>query len=442
MFSPAFLRVALASVALVGAACSKKPSDESKSTGSAGSGGAAPASASGPLKIGVVLSLSGPFADVGKQIQGGIKAWMKEHGDTVAGRKVELLYRDTTGPVPDVAKRLAQELVVQDKVEFLTGFGLTPEALAAAPVATEGKVPLVIMNAATSIITTKSPYVVRFSLTLPQVCEPLGDWAAKNDLKKMATLVADYGPGHDAEAAFTKAFTAGGGQIIEAVRFPLKNPDFSSFVQRIKDAKPDAVFVFVPAGEQSIAVMKAYKERGLAEAGVKLLATGDVLDDHGLATIGDPALGVISTHHYSVAHDSPENKAFLQVYRDANGADAGLPNFMSVAAYDAMRAMYDVATKLEGKIDADKAMELLKHTAFTSARGPISIDPETRDIVQTVYLRRVEKVDGELRNVEMQSFPNQKDPVKASGGAEPAKDQAKEPAKDQAANPPAKEPAK
>jgi branched-chain amino acid transport system substrate-binding protein len=414
----AFLRVALATVALVGAACTKKPSDEGK-TGSAGSGGVAPP-ASNTLKIGVVLSLSGAFADVGKQIQNGIKTWVKEHGDTVAGKKVEIIYRDTTGPVPEVAKRLAQELVVQDKVDFLTGFGLTPEALAAAPVATEGKVPMVIMNAATSIITTKSPYIVRFSLTLPQISTPLGHWAAKNGLKKIATLVSDYGPGHDAEAAFTKVFTEDGGQITEQVRAPMKNPDFSSFVQRIKDAKPDAVFVFVPAGEQSVQVMKAYKERGLAEAGIKLLATGDVLDDHQLATIGDSALDVISTHHYSVAHDSPENKAFLEAYKAANGADAGMPNFMSVAAYDCMRAMYDVATKLDGKIDADKAMELFKHMSFTSPRGPISIDPETRDIVQTVYLRKTEKVNGELRNVETQSFPDQKDPAKAAGGAPPA----------------------
>ena len=438
MAHSAFLRVALATVALVGAACTKKTSDEGK-TGSAGSGAVAPP-ASNTIKIGVVLSLSGAFADVGKQIQNGIKTWIKEHGDTVAGKKVELIYRDTTGPVPEVAKRLAQELVVQDKVDFLTGFGLTPEALAAAPVATEGKVPMVIMNAATSIITTKSPYIVRFSLPLPQVSEPLGDWAAKNGFKKMVTLVSDYGPGHDAEAAFTKTFTAGGGQIIEAVRAPMKGPDFSSFIQRVKDAKPDGVFVFVPAGEQSVQVMKAYHERGLAEAGIKLLATGDALDDHQLATIGDSALGVISTHHYSVAHDSPENKAFLEAYKAAN-PDGGQPNFMSVAAYDCMRAMYDVATKLDGKIDADKAMELFKHMSFTSPRGPISIDPETRDIVQTVYLRKVEKVNGELRNVETQSFPAQKDPAKAGGappapapggaapgGAEPAKEPAKPPA--------------
>ncbi|HEX3483399.1 MAG TPA: ABC transporter substrate-binding protein [Kofleriaceae bacterium] len=421
MSHPAFVRVALAALVVVpalgGAACNKK-SDDARPA--AGSGSAAPAAAAPQdkptIKIGMVASFSGPFADISKQLMGGIKTYMKQHGDTVAGKKIELLTRDTTGPLPEVAKRLAQELVVQDKVDFLTGFGLTPEALGAASVATEGKTPMVIMNAATSIITTKSPYIVRFSLTLPQVCAPLGDWAAKNGIKKVVTMVSDYGPGHDAEAAFTKAFTAGGGQVIDAIQTPVQNPDFSSFIQRVKDKHPDAVFVFVPAGQQSIAAMKAYDERGLAKAGIKLIATGDVLDDHNLATIGDPALGAISSYHYSVAHDSPENKAFLEAYRDANGADAGLPNFMSVAAYDAMSAIYDVITKLDGKIDPDKAMDILKHEAFTSPRGPISIDPETRDIVQTVYLRKVEKVNGELRSVEIQPLvTNMKDPGKDAG---------------------------
>lgn len=421
MSHPAFLRVALAAAiavpVLAGAACNKK-SDDAKPAAGSGSAAApaAPAPAKTTIKIGMVASFSGPFADISKQLMGGVKTYMKQHGDTVAGKKIELVTRDTTGPVPEVAKRLAQELVVQDKVDFLTGFGLTPEALGAASVATEGKTPMVIMNAATSIITTKSPYIVRFSLTLPQVCAPLGDWAAKNGIKKVVTMVSDYGPGHDAEAAFTKAFKAGGGEVIDAIQTPVQNPDFSAFIQRVKDKKPDAVFVFVPAGQQSIAAMKAYDERGLGKAGIKLIATGDVLDDHNLATIGDPALGAISSYHYSVAHDSPENKAFLEAYRDANGADAGLPNFMSVAAYDAMAAIYDVITKLDGKIDPDKAMDILKHEAFTSPRGPISIDPDTRDIVQTVYLRRVDKVNGELRSVEIQPLvAAMKDPGKDPG---------------------------
>jgi branched-chain amino acid transport system substrate-binding protein len=434
------LRTAVAAAALIGAVgCSKKTGDEARSGSQAPAGQGA-----GTIKLGMILSLSGPFADVGKQIQGGVKAYIKKHGDTVAGKRIEILERDSTGMAPDVAKRLAQELVVRDKVDFLTGFGLTPEALAAAPIATEGKTPMVIMNAATSIITTKSPYIVRFSLTLPQITKPLGEWAVKNGIKKVSTLVADYGPGHDAEAGFTKAFTAGGGQIVDAVRSPVQNPEFAAYAQRIKDAHPDAVFVFVPAGEQSVQVMKSFQERGLKEAGIKLLATGDLIDDHQLATIGDAALGAITAHHYSLAHDSPENKEFLAAYRDANGADAGLPNFMSVAAWDAMEAIYRVITKLDGKIDADRAMELFKTMSFTSPRGPISIDPETRDIVQTVYLRTVEKVNGELRSVEHEQFPNQKDPAKEAArapGAEPAQAPGTEPAKAPGAEP-AKEPAK
>src|SRR5262245_30455214 len=399
----AFAALGLAALGLTGAACDKKSGDKS---GDKPSGEAKPG---GTIKLGLIASFSGPFADVGKQIENGMKAWMKEHGDTVAGKKIEILRRDTTGPVPDVAKRLAQELVTRDKVDFLVGFGFTPEALAAAPVATEGKTPMVIMNAATSIITTKSPYVVRISLTLPQISAPMGDWAIKNGIKKVSTIVTDYGPGIDAETFFKKTFTAGGGTVIDSVRVPLNNPDFSAFMQRVKDAQPEAVFVFVPATEQCVSFMKAFKERGLADAGIKIIATGDLLDDHQLQTIGDAALGVVSTHHYSVAHDSPENKAFLKAYLDANGAAAGSPNFMSVAAYDGMAAIYTVAEKLGGNIEADKALAILKGFSRISPRGQITIDPETRDIVQTVYVRRVEKVDGQLRNVEFANVGVMKD---------------------------------
>ena len=416
-FPPA-IRAAIATVGLVGLAglsgllaCDKKPAE---STGDKPAAQTAdkPAGDARTIKIGLIGPFSGPFADIGKQIQYGVKAYLKEHGDTVAGKQIEVLVRDTTGPVPEVAKRLAQELVVRDKVDFLAGFGLTPEALAVAPVATESKTPMIIMNAATSIITTKSPYIVRFSMTLAQVASPMGDWANKNGIHKVATLVADYGPGIDAEAAFTKTFTAGGGQILESIRVPLKNPEFSSFIQRIKDAKPDAVFVFVPAGEQCIAFMKSFHERGLAEAGIKIIATGDLTDDHTLPMIGDPALGIVTTFHYSVAHDSPENKAFLKAYADANGSEGGQANFMSVAAYDGMAAIFEVERKLNGTMDVDKALEILKHFTATSPRGPIEIDPETRNVVQTVYVRRVDKVNGELRNVELSQFDHVKDPAK------------------------------
>lgn len=362
----------------------------------------------GTIKIGLVAPFSGPFADYGKQMQAGIKAYMKKNGDTVAGKKIEIVVRDTTGPVPEVAKRLAQELVVRDKVDFLAGFGLTPEALAVAPVAEQARKPMIIMNAASSVITTKSNYIARFSMTLPQVSGPVATWAIKNNIKSAVTLVADYAPGIDAETAFKTNFLGGSGQVIESIRVPLRNPEFAPFVQRIKDDKPQAVFIFVPAGEQGIAFMKTYREKGLAEAGIKVIATGDLTDDHVLQSMGDPTLGVITSFHYSAAHDSPENKAFLKTYAEAN-PDGGKPNFMSVAAYDGMAAIYEVSKKLNGKIDGDKAMALLKGMKLNSPRGPIMIDPATRDIVQTVYVRKVEKVGGELANVEFDKFADVKD---------------------------------
>jgi branched-chain amino acid transport system substrate-binding protein len=363
------------------------------------------------IKIGLIAPFSGPFADYGKQMDAGIKAYMKQHGDKVAGKKIEVIVKDTTGPVPEVAKRLAQELVVRDKVDFLAGFGLTPEALAVAPVAEQAKKPMIIMNAATSVITTKSNYIARFSMTLPQISGPMATWAVKNGIKKVVTLVADYGPGIDAETTFKTFFLGGGGQVMESIRVPLRNPEFAPFIQRIKDAKPEAVFVFLPAGEMGVAFMKGYRERGLAEAGIKVIATGDLTDDHVIQAMGDPVLGVITSFHYSAAHDSPENKAFLKSYAEAN-PNGGRPNFMTAAAYDATHAMYEVAKKLNGKIDGDKAMAVLKGMKIASPRGPITIDPATRDVVQTVYIRKVEKVNGELYNIEFDKFADVKDPGK------------------------------
>jgi branched-chain amino acid transport system substrate-binding protein len=364
-----------------------------------------------PVKIGVVAPFSGTAADYGKQIEGGMKAWLRQNGDTVNGRKIQLLIRDTTGPNPEIAKRLAQELVTRDKVDFLAGFGFTPEALAAAPIATEAKTPMVVMNAASSVVTTRSPYIARFSMSLPQVSAPMATWAARNGIKKVYTLVADYAPGLDSEKAFIAAFTAAGGTVVDSVRVPLRNPDFAPFVQRIKDAKPEAVFMFVPAGEQSIAFMKAFEERGLAKEGIKVIATGDLTDDDVLQSMGEPVVGVITSHHYSAAHDSPENKAFVKAFTEAN---PGLkrPNFMAVGGYDGMAAMAEVVKKLGNAIDGDKAMEILKNMRMTSPRGPIAIDPATRDIVQTVYIRRVQKIGSDYYNVEFDKFPDVKDPGK------------------------------
>jgi len=372
---------------------------------------AMPVAAQETIKVGIVAPFSGPFADYGKQFEAGIKAYQKLHGDKAGGHPIEIVIRDTGGPSPEVAKRLATELAVRDKVDFLAGFGLTPEALAAADVATEAKKPMIIFNAATSVITTKSPYIARTSMTLPQISAPMGAWAAKNGVKRVYTLVADYGPGIDAESAFAKSFKAAGGEIVDSVRTPMRSPDFAPFVQRIKDSKPDGVFVFVPAGEQSIGFVKAFTERGLAQAGIKVIATGDVTDDHVLNAMGDGAIGMITSFHYSVAHDSPENKAFLKAYAEV-APNAGRANFMTVGAFDGMALIYDIVAKLNGKIDADRAMAIVKGWKTQSPRGPISIDPQTRDIVQTIYLRRVEKRNNELWNVEFDKFENVKDPGK------------------------------
>ena len=379
--------------------------------GAAMLGAAGTLQAQGVVKLGLVAEFSGPFAQYGQQILGGMKAYMKQHGDTVAGKKIEIVQKDTTGPAPDVAKRLAQELVTRDNVDFLVGFGLTPNALAVAPVATEAKKPMIIMNAATSIITTKSPYIVRVSMTLPQITQPMAQWAAKNGIKKVYTVVADYGPGLDAEAAFTKAFKAAGGEMVGSVHTPLQNPDFAPFVQRVKDAKPEAVFLFLPAGEQGIAFMKAYKERGLADAGIKLIATGDITDDGVLDAMGDPTLGLVTSFHYSASHNSSENTAFKKAYAEANGTTLR-PNFMAAAGYDGMAAIYEALRKTNGSTDGDKIMAALKGMKLASPRGAIMIDPETRDVVQTVYIRKVEKTGGGLYNMEFDKFPDQKDPGK------------------------------
>jgi branched-chain amino acid transport system substrate-binding protein len=288
---------------------------------------------------------------------------------------------------------------------------MTPNALAVAPLATQAKTPMIIMNAASSVITTKSPYIARFSMTLPQVTEPIALWAAKNGIKKVYSIVSDYAPGLDSESAFQKAFTAHGGQIVGSVRVPLRNPDFAPFVQRAKDAKPDAVFIFIPAGEQSVSFVKAFTERGLGAAGIKLIGPGDVTDDDVLDAMGEPTLGIITTHHYSFAHESAANTAFRKAYAEVS-SDGTRPNFMAVGGYDGMAAIAEVIRKLGGKLDPDKAMEILKVYKAESPRGPIEIDPQTRDIVQSVYVRRVERKDGHFYNVEFDRFPHFKDPAK------------------------------
>ncbi|HEX6017694.1 MAG TPA: ABC transporter substrate-binding protein [Burkholderiaceae bacterium] len=364
-----------------------------------------------PVKVGLILPMSGPFAAYGKQIEHGVKLYLAQHGDTYGGRKVELILKDDNpGTSGDVDKRLAQELVVKDKVDVLAGFGLTPSAFAVAPVATEAKKPMVVMNAATSSITTKSPYIVRASMTLPQNSAPIATWAAKNGIKTVFTLVADYGPGIDAETQFKKTFTAAGGQIVGEVRAPVRNPDFAPFLQKIKDTKPDAVFLFLPPGAETIAFMKGFKERGLEQAGIRLISTGDLPDEDILDAIGDSALGLVTSFHYSEAHKSPENQAYVAAYYKAYPKDR--PNFMSVGGYDGMHLIAEVLKKTGGSTDADKFIDAAKGMKWTSPRGPVSIDPATRDIVQNIYIRKTERVDGKLQNVEFDQVDNFKDPGK------------------------------
>jgi branched-chain amino acid transport system substrate-binding protein len=360
------------------------------------------------VKIGLILPMTGPFASTGRQIEAAVKLYMQQKGDTVAGKKIQLIVKDDTG-VADVTKRLAQELIVNDKITVMAGFGLTPLALAPAPLATQAKVPAVVMAAATATITEASPYIVRTSFTLPQATVPMADWAAQNGIKKVATLVSDYGPGIDAEKAFTSAFTAKGGQV-ENLRVPLANPDFSPFLQKVADAKPDALFVFVPSGIGA-QFMKQFVERGLDKSGIKLIGPGDVTDDDLLNTIGDVALGTITSHHYSAAHDSPENKAFVEAFRKANGGMR--PNFMAVGGYDGMHLIYEGLKKTNGA-GGQALIDAMKGMSWTSPRGPVSIDPQTRDIIQNIYVRKVERVNGELYNVEFATIPNVKDPVKAA----------------------------
>lgn len=367
--------------------------------------------AADPVKIGLVLPMSGPFAAYGKQIEYGAKLYLATNGDTFGGRKVELIVKDDSpGTAGDVSKRLAQELVIKDKVDILAGFALTPSAFAVAPIATEAKKPMIVMNAATSAITTKSPYIVRTSMTLPQNAAPIASWAAKNGIKKVFILIADYGPGYDAGAQFRKTFTAAGGQIVDEVKVPVNNPDYGPYLQRIKDAQPDAVFLFLPPGAGTVAFMKGFTERGLGKAGIKLISTGDLTDEDILDALGDSALGLITAFHYSAAHPSPENKAYVAAYEKAYPKDR--PNFMSVGGYDGVHLIAETLKKTGGSTDADKFIAAAEGQRWVSPRGPVSIDPATRDIVQTIYIRKVERVGAKLQNVEFDQVPAFKDPGK------------------------------
>lgn len=372
--------------------------------------GAPSASAQQTIKIGVILPFSGQFADTGVQLDNGIKLYMQQHGDTVAGKKIEIIRKDVGGIAPEVAKRLAQELVVRDNVDILAGFALTPNALAAGDVSAQAKKFMVVMNAATSIITTKSPYMARTAVTLPQIDEVFGDWAAKHGVKTVYTMVSDYGPGIDAETSFVRGFEAAGGKSVGSVRVPVANPDFSAFAQRAKDTNPDAIFIFVPGGAQPAALGKALASRGITPKTTKILGNGEIAMEDALKNMGDDAIGIITAFHYDPNHTSALNTAFVAAYNKAFGRN---PDIFSVGGYDGMRLIYDALAKTGGNTDGQALIDAAKGMAWESPRGPIAIDKDTRDIVQTVYIRRVEKVDGRLVNVEFDKIADVKDPVKA-----------------------------
>ena len=364
------------------------------------------------IKIGFITSYSGLNGNLGPYMERAVRLYIKQHEKELPpGVKIELLTRDDTGPNPDKARQLAQELVVRDKVDLLAGVIFTPNAMAIAPIATEAKVPFVIMNAGTAVITTRSPYIARTSFTLWQSSYPLGQWASRK-YKTAYTLVSDFGPGHDSEDAFTKAFGEGGGRILGSVRVPLQNPDWAAYMQRVKDARPDCLMVFIPAGKTATAVMKNFGDLGLDKAGIKLIGPGDITTDEELPNMGDIALGVTTMFHYSAAAERPANRAFVAAWKKEYGTNE-TPNFLSAGSWDGTAMIFEAIKAQKGKLDPEKTMEIFKHYKNAdSPRGPISIDPETRDIVQNEYLREVRKVGGQLANVELETFPGVKDPWK------------------------------
>jgi len=366
--------------------------------------------AQGTVKIGVILPYSGQFADAGIQLDNGVKTYMKQHGDTVAGKKIEIIRKDSGGVAPDVATRLAQELVTRDNVDILTGMLLSPNTIAVSKVSAEAKKFMVIMNAATTVIITMSPYSVRASMTLPSVGSTAGAWAYKSGIRKAYTMVSDFAPGKDAEASFHEAFKKAGGEIVGSVRMPVANPDFSAFVQRAKDLNPESIFIFVPAGAQPAALGKAFAERGIDAQKIKIIGTGEVGDEKSLQGMGDAGLGIITVWHYDFNDDTKLNKEFVAAYSAEFKRN---PDFGSVGAYDGMHVIYEALKKAGGKTDGDSLVAAARGLSFESPRGPIQIDPDTRDIVQTISIRQVRKVGSGLRNVVIDKVEKVKDPGSA-----------------------------
>ncbi len=366
-----------------------------------------PALAQETVKVGLILPMTGQQASTGRQLEAGVKAYMAQHGNKVAGKTIEVIIKDDTG-VADISKRLAQELVVNDKVSVLGGFGLTPIAMAVGPVATQAKVPAVIMTAATSVVVEQSPYFVRVGRTMPQMTFPIADWAAKNGIKSAVTLVSDYAPGIDAEKFFKQRFEEAGGKVLDALRAPLASPDFAAFLQKAKDLKPDALFLFVPSG-QGATLMKQVIDRDFAGSKIRVIATGDVTDDDLLNDMGDSVLGMVTSHDYSADHDSPENKAFVEIFKKVNNNLR--PNMMAVAAYDGMDVIYRALTATKGDANGQKLVDAMKGQKWMSPRGPMEIDANTREAIPPMFIRKVERKNGELYNVEFEATGPVKDPT-------------------------------
>jgi branched-chain amino acid transport system substrate-binding protein len=355
------------------------------------------------------LPLTGPFFSTGQQIADAAKFYVQEHGDVIAGKKIELIIKDDGGS-SETTRRVAQEMLVADKVRILAGFGYTPAALVVAPISFATKTPEIIMGAATSSLTEKSPYIVRTSYTLAQVAVPAARFALKNDAHTAVTLVTDYGPGLDAENAFKKEFEARGGQVIDSLHVPIRQADFAPFLQKAADLNPDTLFVFATA-DQGAAFVHQYIERGLSKSEMKLIATGDITNDEVINNLGEQIIGVTTVHHYSAWHKTEINKNFVKGFKNANGGMR--PNLMAVGGYDGMSLIYRVLEKTNGDASGESFIGAAKGLRWESPRGPIEIDPQTRDIVQNVYLRQVEKVDGEFYNVEIETISALKDPIKA-----------------------------
>ena len=364
------------------------------------------AAAQEPLRIGLIQSMTGAFNTVGKAAVNGARLYVQQHGDVVAGRKIQLIVKDDA-TAPDQAKRVAQEMIVNDKVAVI-GAGITPSALTIAPLATEAKIPTVVMVSGASVTVDRSPYMTRTSFTLGQSSAVMADWAVRNGAKKIVTIVNDWAPGLEAEAAFKDVVARGGAQIVESMRVPLANPDFAPFLQRARDLAPDTLFVYFP-GNQAGIFAKQFLERGMDKSGIRIVGPGDLTDDDELPGLTDAMLGIVTAHHYSALHDSPLNKAFVADFEKTFNRR---PNFIAVGGYDGMHLIYEALKKTGGRTDGDAMMAAMKGMKWESPRGPMSIDPETRDVVHNEYIRRVEKVNGQLYNVEFATVEAVKDPVR------------------------------